>query len=260
MTKIYRVLVVAAEMRVRQMFTDPFMLFSAVAAPLAFSVTAFYVLRGRDGFEPVSVVVGAGLTGVWSVVLFGGVGGISDERWLGTLDLLAATPASLPLIMAGKILGNLAFSLLSFLVAWTVGVLAFGYQVTLATPLSFALALLAGVVCLWATGYLLSPLGILWPAAQRFLSGLEYPVYILAGFMVPIDSLPPALHVVSFLLPPYWVSLVLHSTSSALPASQPLAAGLAIVLALSIVQAAAGSALYRRVLRRGRIDGSLAYT
>jgi ABC-2 type transport system permease protein len=59
-----------------------------------------------------------------------------------------------------------------------------------------------------------APLAILWRSVGRFLSGLEYPVFALSGFLFPVLLLPVWFLPISVALPPYWAAFALHGTSS----------------------------------------------
>jgi ABC-2 type transport system permease protein len=59
------------------------------------------------------VVVGSGLTGLWSSLLFISGNSINFERWTGTLESLVAIPTPFEVIVFGKNLANVVQSLLS---------------------------------------------------------------------------------------------------------------------------------------------------
>ena len=49
---------------------------------------------------------------------------------------------------------------------------------------------------------------------QQWQNAMEYPVYILAGFLFPILLLPGWTTPLSYLLPPYWAAVAFHDTST----------------------------------------------
>lgn len=257
---LFRVGVVAAELQVKQLAAHPFMVFNALAAPFFFALTASYMLRHQPSFDPVYVAVGAGLTGTWSVVLFTGSAAIAQERSQGTLELLSGSPSSLFAVMAGKMAGSQLFAGLSMVFSYVVVLLLFGREVSIADPLAFALFLGFTFVSFWALGMLFAPLAILWPAADRFLSGLEYPVYILGAFLSTVALLPLWMRPLSLLLPPFWGAAALHRSSSGLDQGvDPLAAAVVLMLS-SALALLASRRLFVLLLRRARTSGTLAYT
>lgn len=253
-----RVLRAAAVAQLRHIVRDLFMVFSAVLQPFFIGVTVMYMLRERPDFDPVYVVVGAGLSGLWTIALFEGNWSIGRERWGGTLELLVAAPVPLMVILAGKMIGSMIFSLLSIVTTYLIGAWLFGYEIGVRDPAGFGLSLALGIVSLWAIAMLLAPIGILWRTAGRLVNIMEYPVYILAGFMFPVLLLPGVLAPFSYALPPYWAAVALHGTSSGAIGPAELAVAWAMLVGTSIVIVLVAARLYDLVLDRARREGTLA--
>jgi ABC-2 type transport system permease protein len=255
-----RVARVAAELQFKEVAVSGFLLFGALVQPFFIGVMTMFMLRHRPDFDPVYVVVGAALSGLWSVLLFAGSSAISHERSLGTLELVVAAPASFFVVYGGKIAGTLAFSLVSVLLSYAIGAWLFGYPITVADPVGFAASLVLALVALWATGMLFAPLGILWRTVGRFLGLMEYPIYSLSGFLFPILLLPGWTLPVSYLLPPYWAALALHASARGELDLVGLAEVWAVLLFTAVVLMLVSSRLFRAVLQRARRAGSLALT
>lgn len=253
-----RVVRAAARLQIAQLSVNLFMLFTVLLQPFFIGVTAMYLLRHRSDFDPMFVVVGAGLSGLWSVALFEGAYAIQSERWQGTLELVAATPAPFLLVIGGRLIGSMAFALLSMAVSYVIGAWLFGYDLAVRDPLGFAVALVFALFSLWALGLLFAPVGILWRAAARFLNVLEYPVYIFGGFLFPILLLPGWSRPVSYALPPYWAALALHGTAAGELDPAALAAVLGILAAGCAVAVTLARILVAAVLTQARRDGTLA--
>ncbi|HTJ62062.1 MAG TPA: ABC transporter permease [Candidatus Saccharimonadales bacterium] len=255
-----RVARVAAELQFKEVAVSGFLLFGALVQPFFIGVMTMFMLRHRPDFDPVYVVVGAALSGLWSVLLFAGSSAISHERSLGTLELVVAAPASFFVVYGGKIAGTLAFSLVSVLLSYAIGAWLFGYPITVADPVGFAASLVLALVALWSTGMLFAPLGILWRTVGRFLGLMEYPIYSLSGFLFPILLLPGWTLPVSYLLPPYWAALALHASARGELDLVGLAEVWAVLLFTAVVLMLVSSRLFRAVLQRARRAGSLALT
>jgi len=253
-----RVARAAAELQFREVAVSGFLLFGALVQPFFIGVMTMFMLRHRPDFDPVYVVVGAALSGLWSVLLFAGTGAINHERSLGTLELVVGSPASFVALYGGKIAGTLAFSLVSVLFSYAIGAWLFGYPIAVADPLGFAASLVFALVALWATGMLFAPLGILWRAVGQFLGVLEYPIYSLSGFLFPILLLPVWTIPVSYLLPPYWAAVALHGSASGTLDLAALVAVWAVLLVTAAILMLLASRLFEAVLQRARRSGSLA--
>ena len=256
----FRVARAAAELQFKEVAVSGFLLFGALVQPFFIGVMTMFMLRHRPDFDPVYVVVGAALSGLWSVLLFAGSSAISHERSLGTLELVVAAPASFFVVYGGKIAGTLAFSLVSVVFSYAIGAWLFGYPITVADPAGFTLSLLFALVALWATGMLFAPLGILWRTVGRFLGLMEYPIYSLSGFLFPILLLPVWTIPVSYVLPPYWAAVALHGTSSGELSGVAFAEVCAVLLLSSLACFVLAAPLFRLVLRRARVEGTLSLT
>jgi ABC-2 type transport system permease protein len=257
-TAALRLAAQSAWVNFQEIAVNGFLLFAAVWQPFFIGVTTMYMLRHHPDFDPMYVIVGTALSGIWSTLLFAGSGAISHERWIGTLELLAASPASFFVVIGGKLAGTTVFSLLSLVLAYGIGALLFGYPIAIAEPGWFALSLLLAVVALWATGMFFAPLAILWRAVGRFLLGLEYPIFALSGFLFPVLLLPVWLLPISNVLPPYWAAVAMHGAASGdLDLPGLLRAWLFLLLTGGALLFIA-SRLFDHVLIRARRAGTLA--
>ncbi|MDE3101081.1 MAG: ABC transporter permease [Chloroflexota bacterium] len=253
-----RVIRAAARLQIAQLNVNNFMLFTLVLQPFFVAVTAMFMLRFRSDFDPLYVVVGAGLSGLWSAALFEGTWAIQSERWQGTLELVVASPAPMLLVLGGRMAGSMVFALLSMAVSYVVGAWLFGYQLIVRDPIGFVVALVFALLALWSMAMLFAPLSILGRVMARFLAIFEYPVYILGGFLFPILLLPTWSRPFSYVLPPYWAAVALHGTAAGdLDAPQLLnIVALLTVSAVATVLIARGLVLL--ALKRARTAGTLA--
>ena len=258
MTAALRLAVQSAWVDFQEVAVNGFLLFGAVWQPFFIGVTTMYMLRHRADFDPMYVIVGTALSGIFSTLLFAGSGAISHERWLGTLELLVASPASFFVVIGGRLAGTTIFSLLSLLLAYGIGALLFGYPIAIAEPGWFGSSLLLAVVALWATGMFFAPLAILWRAVGQFLLGLEYPIFALSGFLFPILLLPGWAAPISNIHPPYWAAVAMHGAASGnLDLPGLLRAWFFLLLTAGVLLLIAKS-LIEQVLTRARRAGTLA--
>ncbi|MGH2581381.1 MAG: hypothetical protein ACRDFQ_00620, partial [Anaerolineales bacterium] len=85
-----RTIGITFEVTLRQNFTDAFIVFAIIVQPIIIAVIALWMLRERGGDYAIFVVVGSGMTGLWSSLLFISGNSITEERWVGTLENLVA--------------------------------------------------------------------------------------------------------------------------------------------------------------------------
>lgn len=247
----------AFEMTLRQMVADSFILFGIFIQPLIIAVLGLWMLRDKGGDYAIFVVIGSGMTGLWSLLLFGSGNSITTERWYGTLETLVGVPTPLALIIFGKSLANVVQSLGSMIGSYLLVSFLFGYPLTIAQPLPFAISIIFTVISFVSFGLVIAPLFILNPDVQRFQNAMEFPVYMLGGFLFPIALLPGWTTPLSYLLAPYWAARALHDTAGGGVGLDQVAFSWAMMLLSSIITLLIAGALFRVMLRKARADATL---
>ncbi|HMK07737.1 MAG TPA: ABC transporter permease [Anaerolineales bacterium] len=237
---------------------DGFILFTLLIQPLVIALMALWILRGTAQDYGIYVVVGSGLTGLWSGLLFISGNSMTSERWTGTLEMIASVPTPLPVIALGKILANVSQSLISMIGAYLVASVALGYALHVNQPVLFGVSVILMVFAFVSLGMVLAPLFITNPDVQRFQNAIEFPVYILAGFLFPIALLPTWTTPLSYLLSPYWAAVALHETSSGGGDPLTIAEAWVAMILLSVLYLFLSGLLFRTLLRRARRDGTLS--
>src|ERR1044072_2968076 len=106
LAKYWRTILVVAEMNLRQQMTDGFILFTVLFQPIIIALLGLWMLKDKGVDAAMFVVVGSGLTGLWSSLLFISGNSINAERWTGTLEALVAIPTPVEVIVFAKHLAN----------------------------------------------------------------------------------------------------------------------------------------------------------
>jgi ABC-2 type transport system permease protein len=237
---------------------DAFILFTLVVQPLVIAVLGLWILRGTGEDYGIYVVVGSGLTGLWSGLLFISGNSITSERWTGTLEMIASLPTPLPVITLGKTLANVLQSLVSMIAAYLLASVFLGYPLVVSFPVPFAVSMALMVFAFVSLGMVMAPLFITNPDVQRFQNAIEFPIYILAGFLFPIALLPTWTTPLSYLLSPYWAAVALHETSSGGGDPLTVATAWVAMILLSAGYLILSRLLFRVLLRRARREGTLS--
>ena len=255
--RYWRTMLTVAEVTLRHQMNDSFILFAILIQPVIIAVLAMFMLRDTAANAAMFVVVGSGLTGLWSSLLFISGNSINDERWQGTLESLVGVPTPFDVIVFGKNLANVVQSLLSMIVAYLLAALFFGYSLRMDQPLLFFASLLLSVFAFISFGLVIAPIFVMYREVQQWQNAMEYPVYILAGFLFPVLLLPGWTTPISYLLPPYWAAVALHGTSTSnAPLEQTLFAWAMMVL-FSVIYLFIASRLFKIMLYKARVDATL---
>src|SRR5277367_5199806 len=194
---------------------EPMGAFGSIFFPVLVFVVAGRWLGG--GIAPASAAVGGfirvglpvfasvliSLSGVLSLVTI-----ISIYREGGILKRLRATPLRPQTILTAHVLVKLALTLVTMVLLVLAGKRY--YPVNVQVPVfGFAMALLISTWSILSIGFLIASIVPTARFAQPIGGFILYPMLGLCGLFVPLESLPPALHVIARLLPlTYAVSLL----------------------------------------------------
>jgi ABC-2 type transport system permease protein len=253
----WRSMLMIAEMTLRQNVMDSFIIFAVLVQPLLIAILALWMLRDKGSQYAIFVVVGSGMTGLWSSLLFISGNSINVERWSGTLETLVGVPTSMSVIVFGKNLANVIQSLASMVVCYLLAALVFHYPLQIAQPLLFVVSLLLTVIAFISFGLIIAPVFVMNPSVQQWQNAMEFPIYILCGFIFPIAMLPGWITPVSYLLPPYWAAHALHGTSSGGIALQETLLSWGLMLLFSILYLLIAGRLFRAMIHKARVDATL---
>jgi ABC-2 type transport system permease protein len=255
--KYWRTVLVVAEMSIRVEIVDAFVVFAVIFQPMIIAVLALFMLQGRGADFAVFVVVGSGLTGLWSSLLFVSGNSINVERWTGTLESLVGVPTPFDVIIFGKNLAHVFQSLLSMIASYTLAAVLFGYSLSLTQPLLFFVTLLLSIFAFICFGLTIAPIFVMYRSVQQWQNAMEFPVYILCGFLFPIALLPGWTTPISYVLPPYWAAIALHGTSTAMMPFSQVAFAWGMMLIFSVVDLIIASQLFKIMLYKARVDATL---
>jgi ABC-2 type transport system permease protein len=252
-----RVVLLSFEVQLRQNLTDGFVLFGILVQPLLVAFMALWMLKDKGPDHAIFVVIGSGLTGLWTTLLFDGGNSITGERWNGTLEPLVGSPSSMRLIVFGKVLASITQSLLSMVGCYTLISLIMGFPLTIQRPGLFVGSVILTVLALVCFGLIMASLFILIRDIGRMINTLEFPVYILCGFLFPIALLPGWTTPISYLLSPYWAAQALHGAASGTLSVNQILVAWAMMIAFSLAYVLLSDGLYRKILYRARVEASL---
>ncbi len=204
--------------------------------PAIFSAVGMLLSRAAGNSSPdlVYTVVGAGMMGMWSGLVFTSTYDIRADRREGTLEIIVGSPTSLRRVEGLRTLLNILAGLSSLVVAVLAAVLIFDYSFANVNIAGTILALLLILLGLWCMGVFLANF-LAWSRVSGTVVDLmEMPMAILCGFMFPISVLPGWLQKVSGIFPIRWALEGMRDAMNGTPLAQPLIIKLLISLGLSI--------------------------
>ena len=225
--------------------------------PLYFATVAF-LLYGQTDDERVMVYAGLGaaVMGIWSVVTTTASGLLQRERWIGTLELLVASPTRFALILVPITTAMASLGLLSLGSTLLWGWLLFGITVPIADPLVFGLAVVASIFSIALIGFLLSVAVVRYRTAWAMGNLLEYPGWLLCGFLIPVSLFPSWVGWISYALPPTWGMRAIREAANGGSPWWPTL----VCLGLGLLYGLVGAMVSETVLRSARRHATLSLT
>lgn len=247
----------AAEMILKEQAVDSFILFTIIIQPLIIALLGLWMLKDTRPDAAIYVVVGSGMGGLWSSMVFISGSSITSERWAGTLEVLVAMPTPLWIVTSGRNLANVTQSLLSMVAAYAIASIFMGYPIEVAYPFPFVISIFFTVLSFITMGLILAPIFLLSPAVQQFKNGLEFPIYLMCGFLFPIALLPGWSNPISYILTPYWAARALHESAHGEGDWGVILPSWGILLISAVAYLYVSRYLFTTILRRVRENGTL---
>jgi ABC-2 type transport system permease protein len=182
----------------------PSVIVNAAVQPVVYLLIT---VKTADG-GPLSVtglVLAVVLTTMWSCTVWMAGGVLRRERTAGTLARCVSSSRPAYLVLLGKSLGATLVGLGTILLSVLVLVGFLGEPVTVPVPALLALAILVTILSGTALGMVVACLFLLTRHALIWSSALTYPVYILAGLLIPQSHLPVIVRWVPDLISLRWI-------------------------------------------------------
>ena len=254
---MWRTLVAGFKLQLRIVRSDPDFLMPLALVPF-FTIAFLAIFRyaGRDDLTTYAVLAPV-LIALWQLSLVTSGEIVADDRWLGTLELAIATPASFAVSVVGRVLAVTSIALLSFAEVWLIARLLFGIDIVFHHPLVFLVTLGATTLAMAGTALIMAALFVVTRSARTFQNSLSFPFYVLGGVLVPVSFLPDWLEPLAAVVFLSWASDLLRDSLQ--PAAvEDLAVRLSVVLALGTAGFLVGRYLLARLLRHVRQTGEVS--
>jgi ABC-type multidrug transport system permease subunit len=188
-----------------------------VFQPAIFSLVGYLMARmaGKPAPDLIHVIIGGGIMGMWSSIVFTSFFDISNDRREGTLELIVGSPMSITTVLAVRTFGNILTGMVSMLLSFLVAVIFFHFRIPLQNIPYILISLLVLCFGFWCIGVFLAHFRVVSRATGMFINYLELPVAILAAFMFPFEYLPRWITWLSNSIPLRWGVTGLNSSFQA---------------------------------------------
>jgi ABC-2 type transport system permease protein len=228
-----------------------------VVYPMFFATSVLLVYQQSDSQQAlVTAAVGASMMGVWSAVATTAAISLQAERRNGTLELLVAAPTSFPLLLIPMTLAMATIGLYSLVATLLWARFAFGVDISFGHPLVFVVAAVTTAISVSLIGFLLAVCSVRYRSAWALGAGLEFPIWLICGFLVPLTLFPDWVRPISWALPPTWG---VWAVQGAAFGGSPWV-DIVVCLLLSTVYGLVGALIAGRLVASARTHATLALT
>ena len=202
------------QLQIRIFNRDTILLF--FLQPLVFSAVGMILARAAGNQAPdlVYTVIGSGIMGMWSGLVFTSTYDIGRDRREGVLELIVGSPTPLARVEAIRTFTNVMAGLVSLAAAFLAAMLIFKYSLAGANLPGAFLSLLLILFGMWCIGLFLANFLVWSRLGSPLVDFLELPVAVLCGFMYPLRVLPDWMQAISTVLPIRWALQALDETLS----------------------------------------------
>ena len=255
--RIVRVLAYGWLFRMKMLMRSSFNSWLGVLYPLFFATVAFFMFKSGASSKPLLYSsLGAAVMGIWSNTATPAGSALAQERFDGTLELVVAVPAHFSLVLLPITIAMTTMGIYSMAATLLWGRLLFGIPVHIVHPLLFCLAVPATIVAIGMLGFLLSVTVVRYRTAWALGNALEYPVWLVCGFLVPLSLFPGWVQPISWALAPTWGVRAIREAALGGAPLWPTAACTALGLGYGVL----GALLVGTVLRSARERATLSLT
>ena len=173
-----------------------------VIYPMFFATSVLLMYREGGSEEAlINAAVGASMLGVWSAVATTAAISLQAERRLGTLELLVGAPTSFTLLLVPMTMAMATIGLYSLVATLLWGRFAFGIPISFDHPLLFVLAAVVTAIAVSLVGFLLAVCSVRYRSSWALGAGLEFPIWLICGFLVPLTLFPEWVRPIAWALP-----------------------------------------------------------
>jgi ABC-2 type transport system permease protein len=252
-----RQLAVCYWLQLKILLFSPFEGFLAVVFPLMFATAAMLVYQvGGDPEAILYAAIGAAAMGIWTSQTVSASTLVQRERWAGTLELVVAAPTRFSLVLLPITFAMATIGLYSVVATILWNWWLFDVRLQVENWPLFVLSILMATVTIALFGFLLSVTAVRYRTSWALGSALEYPGWLLCGFVVPLDLLPDAVLPLSWILAPTWAVEGMRASA----AGESPWLDLAICGLVGLGYAALAAWLGVRLIDSARRDATLALT
>ncbi len=198
-------------------------------------------------------LIGSGVSTFWTSICYSSASDIQRERWYGTLENIYVAPIGFTWVIFGKVIGNSVAGVASTLISFITVAVVYRRPIVLAHPFYFVISIIMLMLCFMVIGFFMASFFTLSRNSRILMNFLEYPIYILCGFLFPIDLFPKYIQWVSYLFAPTWaMKFIRYSVTG-----QGSLWSFPILVLMTIFLFVLSQIIYKEIDKKVRVEASL---
>lgn len=232
--------------------------FCIIVQPLIYTFILYMMYKNSSYTNYANyVILGSGLTSLWSSICFSSAGDIERERYMGTLENLFCSPSKFTTIVLGKVLANTFLGLSGMVLSLVFTRVFFNANLHIEHGVLFCIAFILMIFSFISVSLVIAPIFTLSKNARALMNCLEYPIFILCGFVFPIDILPSFIRPLSYILPPTWAVKIIRDSSLGINDFTLFLREVFILIFISIIYLLMSRVLFLKIEKHTRIKATL---
>ncbi len=232
--------------------------FCIIVQPLMYTFIFYMVYRESSYTNYINyVILGSGLTSLWSSICFSSAGDMERERYMGTLENLISSPSRFTNIVLGKVLANTTLGLSGIGLSLISTKIFFNSSLYVRHGFLFSISFILMIISFVCIALVIAPIFTLSKNARALMNCLEYPIFILCGFVFPIDILPTFIKPLSYILSPTWAIKILRESSSGISNFSIFYTEILILSIICIIYIFISKLLFLKIDKLTRINATL---
>lgn len=253
-----RIIFSTFKLQLSQSFSRATFRFCIIVEPLIYTFILNMMYKGSSHLNYANyVILGSGLCSLWSSICFSSAGDIERERYMGTLENISCSPAKFTTIVFGKVLANTFLGLSGMALSLIFTKLFFNESLYIKQWSLFLLSFSLMIFSFVCIALVIAPVFTLSKNARALMNCMEYPVFILSGFIFPVNILPDFIKPLCYILSPTWSIKILRESSLGISNFAAFYKEISILCILCIIYLIISKLLFLKIDKKTRIEATL---
>lgn len=254
----FKAFIATIKVHMGQSFSRATFRFCVIFQPIIYSFIFYMMYKNSKHINYVNyVVLGSGITTMWSTICFSSAGDIERERYMETLENIFCAPIRFMNIILAKVVANTIMGLGGLVISAVFIKVFFNGNFYIADLPMFILSFLLMVVSFICISMMIAPIFTISRSARTLMNCMEAPIFILCGMVAPVSMLPNWIRPLSYILSPTFAVELMRKTSIGNFNMKDIRNMILMLIVLSLIYIVVANFMFKKVDKLTRIKGTL---